>query len=170
MLSLVGIRPQPSSIGPPGIHLRWTFTPELGFPREGFKLFRRPAGAKVLVFAKITPVPTGSIVPAGTVLDGIRIEFPDGGSVRGAPGSGLEPAPQSSAQRLALSFAEPVGRVLLRLDLSSAVTVSAFVGRRKVAETPVQTGTNPLEAELEWAGIMRIELPLNFDRLRELEY
>jgi hypothetical protein len=29
----------------PGIHLRWQFRPELGFPLGGFQLYRRPSGA-----------------------------------------------------------------------------------------------------------------------------
>ena len=41
-IKVVGIRPRPGSVGPPGLHLRWTFPPAAGFPQKGFEVFRRP--------------------------------------------------------------------------------------------------------------------------------
>ena len=41
-IKVAGIRPRVGTIGPPGIHLRWSFPPSEGFPKKGFDVFRRP--------------------------------------------------------------------------------------------------------------------------------
>ena len=45
-IKVAGIRPRAGSIGPPGIHLRWSFPPSDGFPKKGFDVFRRPSPKK----------------------------------------------------------------------------------------------------------------------------
>ena len=40
-----------------GVHLRWGFEPELGFPAHGFQLYRRPALQKYKdICIRISPV------------------------------------------------------------------------------------------------------------------
>ena len=45
-MKVAGIRPRAGTIGPAGIHLRWSFPPSEGFPKKGFDVFRRPNSKK----------------------------------------------------------------------------------------------------------------------------
>ena len=37
----------------PGAHLRWSFRPELGFPRNGYKIFRKVSTQSCLLTEKL---------------------------------------------------------------------------------------------------------------------
>jgi hypothetical protein len=170
LLSVVGIRPASGSIGPDGIHLRWAFSAELGFPSGPFRLFRREALAKPIVTWKLDQVAPNTPVGDGAVLDGIRLRFPVGGGLVGTGIDGLRASPRAPGLRVELRFAKPVARVSLRLANPGALVVRAFAGERLVLQTAVAAATGEVSADLEWPGITVVELPLDFDRLSRLAF
>ncbi|WP_426120745.1 hypothetical protein [Kocuria sp. LHG3120] len=170
MLSLVGIRPEPGSIGPAGIHLRWAFTVELGFPVGPFRLYRRNSQSKPIVTAMLDRIPPDTPLPDGAVLDGIHFAFPAGGGLYGTDAGDLQPSLRSPSLRVELRFTEPVARVLLSLQNPGAVVVRAFGGARLVLQRPIADTDGVISVDLKWPGITHIELPLDFGRLRQLSY
>jgi len=149
-------------LGPPleaGIHLRWAFTPALGFPARGFTLYRRPHAPGTLVDVPIEGRPTVIRLPA--VARRIEAEltggdpFPRGrpgrpprlvGSFRDVPVA--ESRLRTSARRVLLSLAS---------DAIDAVTLEA--GRqwrlRRLRHVPV----GPDETA-GWRQLAAICLPL----------
>ena len=170
MLSVVGIRPGPGSIEPAGIHLRWAFASELGFPTGAFSLYRRDAKAKTLDTATLDRVPLNSPVAAGADLNGVRFAFPVGGSLLGGGQNGLQASPRAPGLRVELRFAEPVARVSLQITNPGALVVRAFGGNRLMVQAAVAAASGLTSVDLEWPGVTMLEVPLDFDRLRQLSF
>lgn len=170
MLNVVGIRPGPGSIEPAGIHLRWAFASELGFPAGAFSLYRRDAKAKTLDTAPLDRVTLNTPVSAGADLNGVRFAFPAGGSLLGGGQNGLQTSPRAPSLRVELRFAEPVARVSLQITNPGALVVRAFAGDRLMVQAAVAAAAGLVSVDLEWPGLTVIEVPLDFDRLRQLSF
>jgi hypothetical protein len=70
-----------------GVHLRWSFDPDMGFPPEGFQLWFREASREELCkasFATLAEHLEQQSAPAG-VVDGVTVHRADGGRVDGGP-------------------------------------------------------------------------------------
>ena len=65
-LTILAIRPAPEdSIGPSGIHLRWMVPPELGFPVDGVRVYRRPSNPPQLDCTRFDALKKGEPLPVG---------------------------------------------------------------------------------------------------------
>ena len=68
-----------------GVHLRWSFDPDLGFPLDGFRLWFREASRGELLkasFATLAEQLAQQAAPAG-VVEGVTVHRADGGRLVG---------------------------------------------------------------------------------------
>jgi hypothetical protein len=166
----------PNSVQPPlvdGVHLRWAFKRDLGFPWYGFYLFRRPHQPGKLVCLSPTlqglaAGPTGSshlTTPVGEISSDQNLVLSNNFPPSGAPELDL-------AGRRYLRLTLPAGEVAYRAEVRAgfrpgqasharqpSVTVTALlgdqpVGRVVVSGQPGQTAT----ANLAFDAISTIEL------------
>ncbi len=117
-----------------GVHLRWSFDPELGFPPEGFTLWFRQAARKDLrkvSFASLAQQLEGQPAPAG-VEDGVTVHRADGDRL--APGRrcdqiGLDLSSSPLVLRFRPSFGVPPSPVrqvtVFGIEERGAVSVRA---------------------------------------------
>ena len=74
---VIGIRPgSTSNVKPEGLHLRWFFPPELGFPPGGFEIFRREHEPVAGKLTKLAPLPDDTIVESGLEVQNLRFTLP----------------------------------------------------------------------------------------------
>jgi hypothetical protein len=122
-----------------GVHLRWSFDPELGFPPEGFTLWHRPAARKdqrKVSFTSLAQQLGAQPAPAG-VTGGVTVHQADGARI--APGRrcgqiGLDLRSSPLVLRFRTSFGVPPAPVrqvtLFGITEGGAVSVRArHVGR-----------------------------------------
>ena len=99
-----------------GIHLRWSFDPDLGFPTEGFRLFFRPAARdemRKVSFVQLAHQFEQQAAPAG-VADGVTVHRADGRRVqagRRCDQIGLDLGSTPLVLRFRPSFGMPPGPV-----------------------------------------------------------
>jgi hypothetical protein len=99
-----------------GIHLRWSFDPDLGFPADGFRLFFRPAARAELrkvSFAPLAQQLEAQPAPAG-VADGVTVHRADGRRLeagRRCDQVGLDLGSTPLVLRFRPSFGTPPGPV-----------------------------------------------------------
>ena len=134
-ITVLGARPN-RAIGPPGLHIRWMFPPALGFPGDGFEVFRRPADpgwkAPLLDF---TDLPVGRTLIPGETIGMATLHFH-----RSAQ---LEPTPTGSLRvvrpgigPMRVSFGQPVARVLVVFSgPNGPVNLRALVDGRVVNQS-----------------------------------
>ena len=128
-LSLIAIHPRSDSIGPPGIHLRWHFAPQLGFPPAGFQLYRRKSkeNRTFLCLGKFAEPMTFPLEANGWVAyaeESLVVSVDQGQLVVEKPG------------KIQLFFVEPVVRVQVRTGAGvPSPTLRAYAGKRLTAKT-----------------------------------
>lgn len=99
-----------------GVHLRWSFDPDLGFPPEGFQISWRPATRKATLqvsFAKLAGELMQQPAPAG-VDGGVTVHRADGDFLAGAircDRQGLELGAVPLVLRFRSGFSAPPGLV-----------------------------------------------------------
>lgn len=95
-----------------GVHLRWSFDPDLGFPPEGFRLWFREASRGNLhkaTFATLAEQLAQHAAPAG-VVEGVTVHRADGGRLVGGRlcgQAGLEVGSSPLVLRLRAGFGSP---------------------------------------------------------------
>ena len=141
-LGVVGIRPDPRSVGPRGHHIRWSFPAERGFPPAGFRVYRRQSAGIKLDCRAFADAATGRGATRVDTWsdDGIALHPPPGLTLTAVPGQPW----------LDCGAAAGGGPALLRVDLDPPVvaleirfgppgsptpTLRAFDGGRLVAES-----------------------------------
>lgn len=117
-----------------GVHLRWSFDPELGFPREGFTLWFRPATRheqRKVSFVPLAQQLEQQPAPAG-IQDGVTVHRADGWRLevgRRCGQVGLDVGPVPLVLRFRATFGtppEPVRQVtIFGLMQSGGVSVRA---------------------------------------------
>jgi hypothetical protein len=170
-ITLIGIRPAESSIGPAGIHLRWSFPAEFGFPAKGFAVYRRPSGGfKSVHCLNLTKekVPTNSVIAPGATLEGVSFHYPDTVQIRGAS-TDLAVQPPGP-QFLELRFAQPTAHVRITVsDTTGTVALRAYAGGDLVATSVAVTTVSGI-MEVVAPNITRVTLPLRFRTLSAICY
>jgi hypothetical protein len=168
-IGLIGITTLDGPVRPNGNHLRWTFPPALGFPPNGFQIFRRdskkPSG-KSLSFSEL---PLDVPLPDDLQIDNIQFLTHPGGRVLRCRVSNQERrlsiSPSSSAQ-LELRFDERLAHVRVTFSGSGYGAVTAFRNKRAVAR--VVTGDSV--RELFCAGANRIIIDLGPGEIRAISF
>jgi hypothetical protein len=174
-LSLTGIRPSGDIIGPLRNHLRWSLPVALGFPRNGFVIYRRPpAKPGVLEHPDLKTLATSpSVSQKGLTLalDG------QGGFESGAVGNNVSAvlvnAPAS--QWVKLLFAEPLSYFTCSLgNTIGPVEVRAVSGNRLIEKklTIHRQGTPSGQAEVEIriVGLTEVDLKLPFRAIFDVAF
>ena len=173
LLGVLGICPKADSILPAGIHLRWSFPREMGFPGKGFTIFRRRSGLK----PKYRGVSFGALrlnepVPSNLTIDGVRFVLsPPTTQLVCRAGTGgarfleIDPA---VAGALELRFNDPVVHVQVEIQTVTAPSVlRAYYGNRLVAASATTgSGSRAVTAP----AIDRVVLELGFARLVNVNY
>ncbi len=170
-ITVIGIRPKANSIGPAGSHLRWMFAPHLGFPNQGFRIYRRQSDDfKPDHCLELSKIQNNQLLSSGSELEGTHLYYPDAVQVRGSGQAFLEINPTSPGL-LELRFPEPV--VHVRLDISQVrgpLRLRAYAGQRLVAESSNIAGNPGQSGSIEVTApyITRATLPLEFRRLHNI--
>lgn len=118
-IGVIGIRIQDGSVGPEGNHLRWSFPPALGFPRDGFEIYRRVGGTKPQDGLPFTSLPLNTPLAADLRINGVALTAKPSGRQLRCQSVGvnrvLTISPGTQAQ-LELQFQNPI--VHLRVEVS----------------------------------------------------
>ena len=160
-IAVTGIRPRDGSIGPPGHHLRWAFPEQLGFPAEGFVIYRRPSGGfKPDQCFDFTKVPNNQIVVSGSSLEGVF--FPSTVQIRRSNSNLTVDSP--SPELLELRFPVPMAFVRISVrGVQGSVQLRAYAGLQFIAASPPTNNSGFLEVTAP--HITRVTIPLNFRTL-----
>ena len=136
---VVGIRPgSTSNVKPEGLHLRWFFPPELGFPPGGFEIYRREPQPAAGALTKLRPLPDNTILESGLEVENLRFVLPSDTLLtyehiqtasRSVP-YGFRLHTQNN-RILTIEFIEPVTNVELTFGAGPGM-VRAFSGERDV--------------------------------------
>lgn len=165
-LGIIGAyAPGTSGFGPKGMHLRWLFPLERGFPNF-FRVYRRaafdpPFSKNILPGTLAT---TGGFTQAGGTMP-----F----TVQADPLAGLQlisesflTGSQQPGRYMQLNFSRPVRRVLISLNNGKTVKVHAYSqsGQLLEVEHPAEGKTISLFHE----GITRVAIELTFEKIFEI--
>jgi hypothetical protein len=175
-LPTIGIRPSGDLIGPPGLHLRWSFPSDLGFPEKGFRVFRRESESSKPDSFSFNAVERDEVVPSGWSSHGFSLFFSPRVSLTGSGSASLlvslgGPPPRSES--LSIEFDEPVIVVEVfteeamhdaGLPLLRGYDADGNVVAESANSEPVPGGSG---ARLRVSGpaIVRVELRITFMRL-----
>ena len=170
-IAVTGIRPREISIGPLGHHLRWSFPEQLGFPTQGFVIYRRlsrslkPNGCLDLTK---NAVPTGQLLATGSSLIGSdleRVSFHYPSTVQILGNSAELKVTPSSPELLELRFTDPMAFVSIEVGgVQAPLQLRAYAGLQFVATSPPLTN-NSGTLEVASPHITRVTIPLNFQTL-----
>lgn len=140
-ITVLGIRPSPESIGPVGNHLRWMFPARLGFPFNGFTVYRRKAGATRL--ARSAPLGTfAKYREIGPLKQRIRMQLPESVTIDAAGESSLRVVSGQGAP-IGFSFESPVAEVQFTLTgPQGSPKIRAYVGSTPISGLTASQGAN----------------------------
>jgi len=163
----------------PGIHLRWSFHYKMGFPPEGFRLYRRESGSatgKCIEFGKfhqrLLPLPYEHKIAKGQVVEltshSHELTFE---SIKISPRKTIKTARIEKDLVLILPFPYTKAEIDYLLPSGSTGTVKALMGEEVVLEKPLQDEFfNPLSGkprlEKGFLKMQSLTLECPFDRLR----
>lgn len=168
-IAVTGIRPRDGSISPLGHHLRWSFPEHLGFPTNGFVIYRRPSGgfkpSECLDLTK-RAVPDGQLIAIGSSLEGVFFHYPSSIEIRGNS-DGLTVTP-ASPELLELRFTDPMALVSIEVGgVQGSVQLRAYADLQLVATSPLLTN-NSGTLEVASPHITRVTISLNFQTLNAI--
>lgn len=153
-ISVVGISTYGGLIGPNGNHLRWSFPGRLGFPTQGFNVYRKSSREKPNRRMDFSP-------PLGIADLRDRLET-DG--VELIPGtSGGSPA---SGARLEVRFPQSIAHVQVEIIGGGPTTMWAYRDTRPLAHVSADTEV----AEIYCAGITRLVINLGSRQILSIVY
>jgi hypothetical protein len=164
---VVGIQPRADSIGPEGLHLRWMFSPHLGFPPKGFEIYRRVSEDWKFPCQDFSKVGRGQTFQSGTSLGKLTFYFDEGTTLEGTGQPWLDVVNPGSSPML-VQFAAPVVHVEIQFKgVVHPVTLRAYAGKRLAAESAeLLAGANGLQRLKVSAPIITsVSFELNFKEL-----
>jgi hypothetical protein len=179
-LRVAAIRSSPEWIRPHGLHLRWMFPAELGFPPDGFRVYRRPAKRTQLQCADFRKIRKDVPLRTGSAVSGVKLHFHESVTLRGTGGSAVrvQSTPLSgSAEALLLRMefddrVVAVGVGYTDATADGAVVLRAFdeggqvLGEATGASAPAAGGVRRLR--IDAPSIASASLRLAFTELHEI--
>jgi len=144
-IGVTGLWPKTKSVGPSGIHLRWMFPPEVGFPHKGVFIHRLPT-AKIPWECQSAAKPlVAGAVSSGKSVGPYTLYYADSAaklSAVGPSGSRILEIPNKlTGHKLALVFSSSV----LRCKIT-------FIGPRDDLEVRAYSGTVEVDCHLNIAS------------------
>ncbi len=121
-IAVVGISPRVDSIGPAGLHLRWSFPSQRGFPPGGFNIYRRPEKTfKPNQKVPFATFPTDQPLPPERTVGIVRfVLHPNTAQIicRSAGGGRFLAVTPLLDSLLELRFSQPVAQVQMEMDVA----------------------------------------------------
>ena len=168
-IGVIGISTLDGPIGPNGNHLRWSFPGEVGFPRKGFRIFRRLGGAKPKDGIHFSQLPVNVDLPEDLRIDGVGLTpHPSGRKLRClavGPNRVLIITPTLRAQ-LEVEFPEPIVYAKVGITGSGSSIVRAYQEKQLLTTVSVDTQAG----EISCAGITRLTIDLGARQLNSIGY
>lgn len=168
-IGVIGICTLDGPVVPNGNHLRWSFPPDLGFPPKGFRMYRKPGGAKPKDGIHFSQLPLNVDLPEDLRIDGVGlIAHPSGRKLRCrevGTNRVLIITPAIRAQ-LELRFPQPIAYAKVEMTGSGSSVVRAYQNKRLLAAVSVDTQVG----EVTCAGITRLTIDLGSRQISSITY
>ena len=172
-VKVIGIRPHSNSnVKPAGLHLRWSFPKQLGFPLK-FQVYRRHS-EKFEKAKSVNLKAQGNVIRPGTVIGECQFLLPESITLQDndRPGnfSGFlinPPTARSNNASITLVFANPIVNVEIGVRGAASTQVRFFSEDRFLHQVS-SSGTQ--QVQFSASLITRIEIQANFDLLTGITF